>query len=71
MIIQISLISREGRRPLSTLIEVENWDAFIANKSAYQKKAIIAILAKKYMTVRDLRQYGYNQIKSRIYRKEV
>ena len=70
MIIQVSLISREGRRPLSTLIEVENWDAFMANKDAYQEKAIVTILGKRHMTIRDARKYGYTIIKSKIYRKE-
>lgn len=69
MTIQVSLISREGRRPLSTLIEVENWDAFMANKDAYQEKAIVTILGKKHMTIRDARKYGYTTIKSKIYRK--
>jgi hypothetical protein len=70
MQVQVTLISEGGYRPLSGLVEVKDWADFIANKSAYQQKAVISILAKRHMTVRDMRKYGYTQIKARVYDKE-
>jgi hypothetical protein len=70
MQVQVTLISEGGYRPLSGLVEVKDWVDFIANKSAYQQKAVISILAKRHMTVRDMRKYGYTQIKARVYDKE-
>lgn len=67
MQIQISLISNKGYRALSTLIEVESWDEYIANKSKWQQYAIVHICAKRYMTLTHLKQYGYNEIRARVY----
>lgn len=68
--VQITLVSKSGYRPLSTLIEVESWEAYQQNKQAYQQKAVTSILAKRHMTIRDVRRYGYTQIKARVYDKE-
>lgn len=68
--VQITLVSESGYRPLSTLIDVENWQAYLADKERLQQKAVIAICAKRYMTTRDLRKYGYTTIKARIYDRE-
>ena len=70
MQIQITLISESGYRPLSTLINCQSWKEYQAHKIAYQQKAVTAMLAKRHMTVRDLRKYGYTEIKSRVYDKE-
>lgn len=68
--VQITLISESGYRPLSTLVNVESWQAYLDNKSKIQQDAVIAICAKRYMTTRDLRKYGYTTIKARIYDRE-
>ena len=70
MQIQITLISESGYRPLSTLINCESWEEYQAHKASYQQKAVTAMLAKRYMTLRDLRKYGYTEIRSRVYDKE-
>ena len=70
MQIKITLISEGGYRPLSTLISCDSWDAFQANKPHYHKQAILCILAKRHMTLWDMRKYGYTAIKSEIYQKE-
>lgn len=69
MQIQVTIISESGYRPLSELIEVTSWADYIANKIAYQQKAVTKMLAKRHMTVRDMRKYGYTQIKARVYDK--
>lgn len=68
--IQITLVSESGYRPLSTLVNVESWQAYLDNKSKIQQDAVIAICAKRHMTTRDLRKYGYTTIKARVYDKE-
>lgn len=70
MQVQITLISESGYKPLSTLIDCESWEEYQANKIAYQQKAVTYMLAKRYMTVRDLRKYGYTEIRARVYDKE-
>lgn len=70
MQIQITLISESGYRPLSTLINCESWAEYQSNKKAYQQKAVLAMLAKRHMTLRDLRKYGYTEIRARVYDKE-
>lgn len=68
--IQITLISESGYRPLSTLIDCESWEEYKEHKTTYQQKAVTAMLAKRSMTVRDLRKYGYTEIRARVYDKE-
>jgi hypothetical protein len=68
--IQITILSDKGYRPLSTLIEVDNVQEYINNKVKYQQDAILKICANRHMTIRDLRKYGYTQIKAREYNKE-
>lgn len=70
MQVQITLVSESGYRPLSTLIEVDSWEAYQQNKQAYQQRAVTSILAKRHMTLRDTNKYGYTTIKARVYDKE-
>lgn len=70
MQVQITLISESGYRPLSTLIDCESWAEYQEKKIAYQQKAVTYMLAKRHMTMRDLRKYGYTEIRSRVYDKE-
>ena len=68
--IQITLISEMGYKPISTLIKCESWEEYQAHKQHYQQEGVITICAKRYMTIRDLRKYGYTQIRARVYDKE-
>ena len=68
--IQITIMSDKGYRPLSTLIEVDNAQEYINNKVKCQQDAVLKICANRHMTTRDLRKYGYTQIKAREYNKE-
>jgi hypothetical protein len=70
MTIQITIISDEGRRPLSALVECDSWQEYQANKARYRDNAIMRILASRHMTLRDAQQYGYNTVKARVYDRE-
>jgi hypothetical protein len=39
--VQITLVSEGGYRPLSTLIDVESWQAYLADKERLQQKAVM------------------------------
>lgn len=67
--IQITLVSDGGYRPLSTLISCASWQEYQQSKRKYQAKAVLTICAGRHMTIRDLRKYGYNEIKARVYDK--
>jgi hypothetical protein len=64
------LISDKGRQPLTRRVEVTDLNEFIKNKTNIQERAILRLLKDRHMTVRDLRTYGYNQIKVEFYTKE-
>lgn len=68
--IQITLISEEGRRPLSALIECESWQEYQANKTRYRDNAIMRMLAARHMTLHDAQKYGYTTVKARVYDRE-
>lgn len=70
MTIQVTLISEGGYRPLSTLIEVESWEAYQENKRKWNDRAIVKICGKRYMTAYDLKKYGYTTLKARPYDPE-
>lgn len=67
MTIQVTLISEGGYRPLSTLLEVENWATYQADKRKWNDRAIVKICGKRYMTAYDLKKYGYTTLKARPY----
>lgn len=68
--IQISLFSDSGYRPMSTIVTIENAQEWRDRKEEIKKQAVISICAKRHMTSRDLRKYGYTTIKCRVYDKE-
>ena len=70
MIIQIILISKEGRRPLSALVGVQDWADYTANKEKYQTKGIMKIIASRGISTRELKAYGYDTIQIKPYNKE-
>lgn len=69
-IIQVTLVSRKGYKPMSTLIAVEDVNDFLENKFDYQQKAATRICAQRHMTAHDLTKYGYDGIKCRVYDRE-
>ena len=52
------------------MIEVESWEAYQQNKAKHRNNAIVKICAKRYMTMHDLRKYGYTEIRARVYDPE-
>ena len=66
----IILLSDKGRRPLSRRIEVESIEDYIAHKAAYQEKAILLLCSWRNMTIRHLREQGYNRITVKFEKKE-
>lgn len=68
--IQITLISDKGYRPVSTLVKVDKISDYTANKTKWQTLAVQQICAKRHWGVADLKKYGYNGIKARVYDKE-
>jgi hypothetical protein len=70
MIIQVTLISNQGYKPVSTLVEVPSKQYIIDNKKKIQEDGIIKICNKRYWSNRELTQYGYTKTKMRVYDKE-
>lgn len=64
------LISDKGRAPLARRVEVTDLKEFVKNRATIQERAIMRLCKDRHMTVRDLRTYGYNQIKVEFYTKE-
>lgn len=68
--IQISLFSDSGYKPMSTIVTVGSVQEWQDHKEEIKKQAVVSICAKRRMTSRDLRKYGYTTIKCRVYDKE-
>lgn len=68
--IQVTLVSDKGYRAVSAIIEVPSIAAYCENKSHYQMQGVKKICAKRYWSGADLKKYGYNGIKCRVYDKE-
>ena len=68
---QITLFDKENKyKPISTLIEVKSVEDYNTNKKDYQRKAVAKIAAKRYLTIKELQQQGYTQLKARPYTTE-
>lgn len=68
---QITLFDRENKyKPISTLIEVNSVEDYNNNKKEYQKKAVQKIAAKRYLSIAELKNQGYTQLKAREYTTE-
>lgn len=70
MQVQITLISNNGRRPLNAIIECQSWVDYQEHKVVYREKAIARICANRYMSIADLKRYGYTTIQAKIYHKD-
>ena len=64
------LISSKRRQPLARRVEVTDLKYFIEHKAEIQEGAILRLCKSRHLTVRDLREYGYTQIKVEFYTKE-
>ena len=58
----IILLSDKGKRPLSHRVEVQSIEDYKQNKKAYQDKGVITICVNRHMSIRHLREQGYNNI---------
>lgn len=68
---QFTLVSNTGKyRPMSTILEIESAEYYLANKKAVQKRAIEKICKQRMIDGRFLKEYGYTAIKTREYDKE-
>lgn len=65
MLIQVTLLSRIGYKPISTIINLQETDFEIAKPKAKQK-GIEKICAQRNMTIQDLRKYEYFSMKMRV-----
>lgn len=68
--LQYTLFCTTGQyKPVSCLIKVDDVAYFNIHQEEYKKKAIEKICLKRYWTTKDLKKYGYTQIKCRRYEK--
>lgn len=68
--IQVTITSNKGYRPMSAIIEVPDAQTFLNNKKTYQQQGIIKICTKRSMHLADLKKYGYEEVRMRVYDKE-
>ncbi len=69
--IQVTLFDVNGKyRPISTIVQAENLDAYTANKSKYHVRAIQKMCAQRCRTWASLKADGYQKMKARVYDKE-
>jgi hypothetical protein len=63
---QVTLMCDNGKyKPVSTIVEMDTQDV-----PAIKTRGIQRICAQRYWTKLDLKNYGYTQVKIRIYDKE-
>lgn len=65
--IKVTIVSDKGRRPVSTLINVNSMKDWNDNAKRYKNAAVRNICAKKYWDARDLKLWGYTKVKAEIY----
>lgn len=68
---QLTLFDKEGHyKPISTIVEVENMEYYMANKSKVQSIAVQNICHNRSISFKELQKQGYTTIKVREYDKE-
>jgi hypothetical protein len=67
--LQFSVFSHKGYKPLSTLLEV-NYEDYLKDKQKFKSQAVFNICAKRHMTFKDLKKYGYEELRVRYYDPE-
>lgn len=68
---QLTMFDKEGHyKPISTIVEVESMDYYMANKNKVQSIAIQNICHNRCISFKELQKQGYTTIKVREYDKE-
>lgn len=62
MYAHIILISDKGKQPLSHRVTIQSVEDYIANKIQYREKAIVQICVSRHMSIKHLKEQGYNQV---------
>jgi hypothetical protein len=71
MQIQMTLYStKQGLKPMSTIVEVDSLEEFKTNLSKYKSKALSKISAQRYMPGNAIIKNGYTTMKWRIYNEQ-
>lgn len=68
--LQVTMMSNKGYKPVSTLVNVPSVEDFKADPKKYRNEGIIRICAKRSWRASDLKQYGYGEIKMRVYDRD-
>ena len=68
MELQVTIINPTGKyKPMSCLVPIPMKEVVAKNYEPYRNKGVIKICQNRNMTSRDLKKYGYTQVKIRIY----
>lgn len=68
---QFTLFSTTGKyKPMSTLMQVESLQHYQENKRQYLRRAVAKIGAERKMPGWCIKEYGYTQMKARVYDKD-
>ena len=70
MIVQVTLISNKGNRPVSCLLDAESKEYLLSHQKEVKERGIVKICQKRYWDKRDLINYGYLKVKMREYNEE-
>jgi hypothetical protein len=66
MKIQVTLISENGYKPMSTIVDVPKAEKYSEAMLIAKDKGVIKICTQRSMSMFDLRKYGYKKVKMRI-----
>lgn len=66
MELQVTIYSKKYK-PISTIVEMPMKDYVAKNTLPYKRKAITRICLKRGWSSADLKKYGYNEVKTRVY----
>lgn len=68
MELQVTIVNPTGKyKPMSCLVPIPIKEVVAKNYAPYRDKGVIKICQKRNMTSRDLKKYGYTQVKIRVY----
>lgn len=70
MFIQVTLLSRIGYKPISTIVNLPKETNYESAKSKAKQRGIERICAQRHMTIQDLRKYEYYTLKMRVVEEE-
>ena len=70
MFIQVTLLSRIGYKPISTIVNLPKETNYESAKNKAKQRGIERICAQRHMTIQDLRKYEYYTLKMRVVEEE-